>query len=44
MEGEEAPGTHMTFPEEDYRKEYIGEVRDGIPHGQGTLTVKAGNT
>ena len=33
MEGEEAKGTHMTFPVEDYRKEYIGKVRDGVPHG-----------
>ena len=34
---------HIIYPENDYRKEFNGAVKDGhIPHGQGTLTLKNG--
>ena len=33
----------LIYPDEDYRKEYTGEVKDNnIPHGKGTLTLKNG--
>ena len=34
----------LVYPEDDYRSEYYGEVKDGhIPDGQGTLILKNGN-
>ena len=35
----------LIYPDEDYRKEYTGEVKDSnIPHGKGTLTLKNSKT
>ena len=32
----------IIFPEDDFRMEYRGTLKDkNIPHGQGTLTLKA---
>ena len=33
----------IIYPDDDFRKEYTGEVKNSnIPHGQGTLTLKNG--
>ena len=36
--------SRIIFPEDDFRMEYRGELKDNnIPHGQGTLTLKGGS-
>ena len=35
----------LTFPEDDFRKEYYGSVKNGcVLHGEGTLYLKNGRT
>ena len=38
-------GQRLIYPDNDYRLEYRGEVKDkNIMHGKGTLTLKSGST
>ena len=40
-----APTLGLEFPDDDFREQYRGEATSkGIPHGQGTLVLKDGQT